>query len=287
MAIKRFKDIIDAFDKGQTRYTTYRKVPTQSTNQGVWFDLSMSPGNPSPQYYAATPMLWLPLKQSTDWWVFHWWDVSPLKKYLHKTTLYCTSVVMVWPLILADYLYFYPFIDEGITDEQFVDNTNPLTRSVDGSWVQIMAVSVAWRAWWARFQVKYTNQDWIEWRLTTIHITNNIASNWNIITTQQTGATNWNRTSPFLTLQEWDTGVRKIESVTMLDPDVWLFALVLVKPIVTTCFMWTDAPVEVEYFRDKSLLPEIEPDAFLNFISLPSWSALWFSVIADFTFIFN
>lgn len=57
MAIKRFKDIIDAFDKGQTRYTTYRKVPTQSTNQGVWFDLSMSPGNPSPQYYAATPML--------------------------------------------------------------------------------------------------------------------------------------------------------------------------------------------------------------------------------------
>lgn len=64
--ITKFKDIIDAFNRGQTRYTTYRKVPTQTTVTGVWYDLSMSPGNPIPQYYAATPMIGIPLRQSTD-----------------------------------------------------------------------------------------------------------------------------------------------------------------------------------------------------------------------------
>lgn len=285
--ITKFKDIIDAFNKGQTRYTTYRKVPTQTTVTGVWYDLSMSPGNPIPQYYAATPMIGIPLKQSTDGWIFHWGDVSPMKKYLHRTSLQCSSTVPQWAFLLCDYLYFYPFIDEWIIDEQFFDNTNPVTRYVDWGWVNIMAVSVAARTWWARFQVKYTNQDWIEGRITPIHITSNATSNGSLITTQVTWATNWNRTSPFLTLQEWDTWVRKIESVTMLGADVWLFTLVLVKPIIETCLVWVDAPVEVEYFRDRKLLPQIENDAFLNFIMMPTWSWLWYTLLCDFTFIFN
>ena len=285
--ITKFKDIIDAFEKGQSHITTYRKVPSQVTTAGVWFDLSMSPWNPIPQYYAATPMIGIPLRQSTDGGMFHRGNVSPMKKYLHRTALWSSSLNAVWPFILADYLYFYPFVDEGTTDEQPVDNSNPMTRYVDGKGVQIMAVSVAGRTGGARFLVKYTNQDGVEWRITPIHITNNAAANGSIITTQQTGITTGNRTSPFLTLQENDTGVRKIESITMLDADVWLFALVLVKPIVQTCFVWIDAPVEVEYFRDKKLLPEIETDAFLNFITLPAGSLSAVSIICEAQFVFN
>lgn len=48
-------------------------------------------------------------------------------------------------LTLMDYLMYYPLIDEGTTDEQFMINTTPLTRYTDGAGVQIMAVSVAGR----------------------------------------------------------------------------------------------------------------------------------------------
>lgn len=43
MAVKRFKDIIDAYNSGNTHYTGWRKVPSQVTTAGTWFDLSMSP----------------------------------------------------------------------------------------------------------------------------------------------------------------------------------------------------------------------------------------------------
>ena len=45
-----------AVEDGKGTYATWRKSPSQTTTIGVWFDLSMSPGNPVPQYYAATPL---------------------------------------------------------------------------------------------------------------------------------------------------------------------------------------------------------------------------------------
>jgi len=287
MAFRRFSEIIESYNTGNSHYTWFRKIPSQVTSAWVWFDLSMSPWNPVPQYYAASPMVWQVLRQSDQWWFFHRWDVSPKWKYLAKSMIMATSANAVWPFILADYLYYYPFVDEGSTDEQLVDNSNPMTRYTDGAWVQIMSVSVAWRTGDARFQVKYTNQAWVTWRVTPIHITNSAAANGSIISSQQTGTTTWNRTSPFLTLQWNDTGVRKIESVTMLNADVWLFSLVLVKPLITTCIVWIDAPVEVEYLRDKSTIVEIKNDAYLSFITLPSGSLSWVSLIWDLTFIFN
>ncbi len=287
MAFKRFADIIKAYDTGNSHYTTFRKIPSQATTAWVWFDLSMSPWNPVPQYYAASPMIGQVMSLSNQWGFWHGGDVSPKWKYLAKSTLIASYPNAVWPFILADYLYYYPFVDEGITDEQPVDNTTPMTRYTDWNGVQIMAVSVAGRTGGARFKVKYTNQDWVEWRITPIHITNSAPANGSIITTQTTGITTWNRTSPFLTLEWLDTGVRKVESVTMLDADVWLFALVLVKPLMNTCMVGIDAPVEVDYIRDRSSLIEIKHDAFLSFITMPLGSLTWVSLLWDFTFIFN
>lgn len=285
--MKRFKEVIDAYNRGDSHYTGWRKIPSQVTTAGVWFDLSMSPWNPIPQYYAATPMIAQVMKLSDQWWIFHRKDVSPKKEYLAKSTLIATSANAIWPYILADYLLYYPFIDEGTNEEQFFDNTNTLTRYADGKWVQMIAVSVAWRTGWARFRVTYTNQDWVSGRITPIHITNNAAANGSIITTQTTGITTGNRTSPFLTLQQWDTGVQKIDSITMIDVDVWLFALVLVKPLAQFSFKDLSWPVEIEYLRDQMQLPEIKTDAFLSFITCPLGSLSGVTLMGDFTFIFN
>lgn len=287
MAFKRFADIVKAYDTGNSHYTSFRKIPSQVTTAWVWFDLSMSPGNPPPQYYAASPLIGQVMKQSDQGWLFHRGDISPKWKYLARSTLMTNNVNGIWPYTLLDYLYYYPFIDEGSTDEQFVDNTNPMNRYIDGAWVQIMWVSVAARTGWARFQVKYTNQDWVEWRITPIHITTIASANGTILTSSRNWVTTGNQTSTFLTLEWLDTWVRKIESVTMIDPDVWLFSLVLVKPLMNTCIVWIDAPVEVDYIRDRSTLIEIKPDAFLWFITAPLGSLSWVSILWDLTFIFN
>lgn len=287
MAIKRFKDIIDAYAQGDSHYTGWRKIPSQATTAGVWFDLSMSPWNPIPQYYAATPMIAQVMKLSDQGWLFHRRDVSPKKEYLTKTTLISSSSNAIWPFILADYLLYYPFIDEGTNEEQFFDNTNTITRYTDGKSVQIMGVSVAGRTGNARFQVSYTNSDGVSGRITPIHITTTAPANGSIVTSQTTGITTWNRTSPFLTLQQWDTGVQKIDSITMIDVDVWLFALVLVKPLVQFDFKDLSWPVEIEYLRDKSLLPEIQTDAFLSLITCPLWSLSWVNLMGDMTTVFS
>ena len=287
MAVKRFKDIIDAYNTGNTHYTGWRKVPSQVTTAGTWFDLSMSPWNPIPQYYAATPMIAQVMKMSDQWGFFHRKDVSPKKEHLAKSTLISSSANAIWPFILADYLLYYPFIDEWSSDEQFFDNTNTITRYTDGAWVQMMAVSVAGRTGNARFIVSYTNQDWVSGRITPIHISTTAQANWTILTSQTTWTTTGNRTSPFMTLQQWDTGVRQIDSITMLDVDVWLFALVLVKPLVNFSFKDISWPVEMEYLKDWMRIPEIWTDAFLSFICCPIGSLSWVTLMWDFTFIFN
>lgn len=288
MGIKRFKDIIDAYETGNVHYTSYRKVPSQVTTARTWFDLSQSPWNPNPQYFASTPLVGTPMYRSVQWGINHWTDHPTKTKYLAKTTLIASSVNAQWQYILCDYLYYYPFIDEGDTEEQPLDNSNPMTRYTDWAGVQMMALTVAARNGGTRFQVKYTNQDWVEWRLSQIMVKTSVQAIWTIAHTFGTAVWNGNQTSAFIGLQEWDTGVRKIESVTMLDSDVWLLTFVLVKPIVNTCFVWIDAPVEVEYVRDTALqLPEIKPDAFLSYLCSPWNSLSGVTIMWDFTFIKN
>jgi len=253
---------------GAGTFSTWRKSPSQATTAGVWFDLSMSPGNPAPQYYAAAPLIAKELSQSEDGGLFHGGAVAPGVKHLrrfHAQT--ATATALPLPMILCDYLLFYPFIDEGTTDEQTLDNTVTLPRWTDGEGVQIMAVSVAGRTGGRTFNVTYTNSDGTSGRTTQTVIQNTAAANGNIVTSQQ--ANNAAR-GPFIPLQAGDTGVRSIEAVTMISGvDVGLFALVLVKPLAQASIRGIDAPVEIDYFLDFGQLPVIADDAYLNILACP------------------
>jgi hypothetical protein len=251
---------------GRFRYATWRKSPTQVTTAGVWFDLSMSPGNPVPQYYAASPLVSVAMKQSTDGGLFHGGNVAPQTKHLRSLmALTATAAALPMPMRLLDYLLFYPFIDEGTTDEQVLTNSVPLPRYADGEGVQIMAVSVASRTGGQSFITSYTNQDGVAGRITTAAIQNSVSVTGSIVTSQQAAELS----SCFLTLQSGDTGVRSIESVTMLGVDVGLFTLVLVKPLAQMSIFNNGAPVEVDFLKDFSQCPVIQDDAYLNFICCP------------------
>lgn len=267
------REMVLAEDAGRSLTASFRKQPTQATGAGVWFDLSMSPGNPAPNYYIGAPNVFVPLRQSTDGGLRHGGAVGALgsKKHLRKLmALTPTAAATPLSMLLLDYIGFYGFIDESVLDEQFLDNTTPPPRYASGAGVQLMPVVVAGHTGGQTFTVKYTNQDGVANRVTAPATMSTQFVNGTILHSQQAGAAYVNN-GPFLTLQAGDTGVRSVQSVTIGGiGDVGLFALVLCKPLATFSLRGIDAATEVDYLLEFSTMPEILDDAYLNFIALPN-----------------
>ena len=261
-----------AENAGQYLYASFRKQATQTTAAGIWFDLSMSPGNPAPNYYIGSPNVFVPLKQSTDGGLRHGGNVNALgqKKFLRKLmAMTPTATAAPLRMILLDYIGFYGFVDESILDEQFMDNTTPLPRHADGRGVQLMPIVVAGQTGGQTFTVNYTNQDGVAGRITQAVAMSTQFVNGTVLHSAQAGTAYVNN-GPFLPLQRGDSGVQSVQSVTIGGVgDVGLFALVLVKPLATFSLTGIDAPTEIDYWVDSPSAPEIEDDAYLNFIALP------------------
>lgn len=282
---RSYRELVDASEAGQETYATWRKTPTQATTIGIWFDLSMSPGNPIPQYYAASPGIAVALAQSVDGGLFHGGNVSPATKHLRRImALSASATGLPMAMMLLDYLLFYPFIDEGTTDPQTLTTNIALPRYPTGQGVQMMAVSVAGRTGGQLFNVTYTNQDGIPGRVTPNVAQNAVSVNGSIVTSDRANA---NARGPFIPLQEGDTGVRSVQQVTMLGADVGLFSLVLVKPLADLQIRGVDAPVEVDFLKDFSTAPTIVDDAYLNFICCPAASLSGVALHGDLQTVWN
>lgn len=265
-------EINAAHESGQTFYSFWRKTPSQTTVAGQWFDMSMSPGNPAPQYYAASPLVAQQMKRSTDGGIPHGGSVSPSSKFLSRFLIMSASATgLPMPFILCDYLLFYPFVDTGTNDEQILTNSVTLPRFTDGKGVQIMAVSVAGSVGLQpTFTVNYTNSAGVSGRTSRLHTLSTNTFNGAIMSNDQTTAIS---TMPFIGLQSGDTGVRSIESVTFVTgTDVGLLAFVLVKPLMTGVLLEQTAPTEKVCQPHDGIMPQIYDDAFLGLLALPNGS---------------
>lgn len=269
MTVDNVKALTDAEKNGQTFFSTWRKAPTQTTAANIWFDLSMSPGNPKPNYYIGMPNVFIPMAQSTDGGIPHRRSVNTDQEFLRifeAQVVLATAVPL--PLMILDYLGFYPFIDESDTTEQELINTLGITRYTDGLGVQIMPIVVAGQTGGQTFKVKYRNSDGTNDRWTPQHIITTQAVSGTIITC---GGAVVNSRGPFMALQEGDKGVRSIQSVLFEGTgDIGLIALVLVKLIAKHSIRDINAPVEQDFFMDSSSIPEIKDNAYLNLIALPA-----------------
>lgn len=288
MALNSVQQLVDAELNGRVRINQWRKAPSQVTSAGYWFDLSMSPGNPVPKYwFDAPPAVAKAISQSADGGLFHGANTTPYKQYLRMTTAMSTSSSPTpMPMILCDYLLYYPSIDDSVTDPQVLDNTVTLPRYTTGEGVQILPVTVAGRTGGATFTVTYTNSQGVGGRTSQLVVQNTISAIGTIATAHPSNPSN-NNSTPFVGLQQGDTGVRSIESVTMLTPDVGLFALILVKPLATTAIYSITAPSERDYFLETSNVPEIKDDAFLTFICNPNGSLSGTILTGDIKIIYN
>jgi hypothetical protein len=273
-AVANFKAINDACAAGRCKIASWRKAPTQTTGTGIWFDLSMSPGNPVPNYYAAAPLVWTTLRQSTDYGLPHGGNVSPATKYLQKLMIAPMAVATLAPsvMMLLDYVGYYPFVDMA----DFIEfGATTLPRYTDGVGLQIMAVEVASQIGGAAsFYLNYTNSEGVAGRQTATVFCNTQTVNGTIINSAAAPAAGY-PSGPFIPLQAGDTGVRSIESVTWLTSDVGLVTFVLVKPLATIAMEQISnsiyTPKEVDFaIQNAGKMPVIPDDAYLNFICLPT-----------------
>lgn len=261
---RNVRELVDAEIDGAAKFSTWRKQPTQTTASGFWFDLSMSPGNPSPQYYAASPGVSVAMAQSTDGGIFHGGAVSPANKYLRRMmAMTVTATAVPMPMILLDYLLYYPFIDLDDTDAQVMDNDVTLPRYTTGAGVRPMLVAVAPTTGGGSFTFDYVNQDGVAKTAPTQSCSTGVANIASIITSERATAAGGR---VFLALADGDTGVRSITSWTNLVSNGGLGSLVLAKPLGEAAIREINTPAEMSWVRMRAGAPVIEDGAYLNFI---------------------
>lgn len=280
---QHLRDYVDACESGKCRLTTWRKSPSQASVAGVWFDLSMSPGNPIPNYYASSPYVAATLNGGEG--IFHGGATSPeVKRIKSLMALATASTALPMTMRMLDYLLYYPFLDMGTNDDQSMVNSTPLPRYADGDGVMAMAVMTNPQvAGGATFNFDYTNQDGTAGRTSRTVTCNTATAIGSLINTAP--ATN-NASSPFIPLADGDTGIRSIERFRMVSgTDVGLICLVLVRPLAQLTIRGIDAPTEVDYLLHAPSLPKVYDGAYLNYIALPNGSLAATAIhgIAEFT----
>lgn len=277
MPIVNTKQLIDCELEGRVRNYVWRKTPSQASTAGIWFDTSMSPGNPPAQYYIGGILTATILARSTEGGLQHGPNVSPSTKYLRSiTAMTSTATALPMPLILNDYLMVYPFVDMSVTDQQNMVNNVTCPRSGSG---QVMAILTNAGIGGQSFYFTYTNQDGVAGRVSKTVQMNAATAIGSVITSSvntlsQSG-------NPFIGLQNGDTEVQSIESVQMLGADVGLFALVIVKPLLWTAVNETTAPYEKDALLIGGEIPRIYDDAFLGLLALPRGTLAATALVGD------
>lgn len=289
--------INDAYVSGKYCYSTFRKVSAIAAVAGYWVDLSMTTGNPVPNYYVGQELM---ATVPDSWYkkgIWHGGAVTPGKKYLHKICMFCGSAAGApCPYLLCDYLMYYPLIDMDNTDEQFLTNygvdvtstTDPeaavLPRYASGQGVQAFLVATNPYVGGAYFQINYTNERNETGRISQVTLTNTSTYIGTIINSHTAGA---NRYGSFIPLRYGDSGIKSIQSITFSQPNGGLAVLVLVRPLATLMTMEPTAWAEFDFVKDKPSLPRIYDGAYLNFLAMPSATIAAIPVIGEITTIWG
>lgn len=272
MGFRSIREVVTAELDGRMRAYEWVKNVNQVTTQGVWYDLTGAAGNPkAKQWFDASPLVAQQIKQSTDGGIFHGGSMAGgMTKHIRSMRLQCATVTpLPMPVILSDYLLYYPSVEDGNTDPQVMDNTLTLPRYTDGAGVQIMAVTISSRTGGQQFYVTYTNQDGVTGRTSKTVVQNSAAAPGSVTTSQTANALS---AAPFIPLQAGDTGVRAVESVQMLGGDTGFFAIVLVKPLASSNLRGIDSVYEKDFLLMANELPKVEDDAYLSLLALPNGS---------------
>lgn len=226
----KVSDVVDAFNNGQFLTRSFHKTPTQTTAQGIWYDLSMAPGTPPAQYYSSTILTASALYQSTDGGINHGPNPpSGYYKYMNKILLQTGSATAA-PLSVQfmDYLAYYPGIPMDTGSQSLTTNIT-IPRQTNGRGIQMMLIEQFPYAASPQAQgfVTYVNQDG------NTSVTPTFTCNTQVTfgTVATSAVSTAGAVGRFLSLASGDSGVRYPTSIEFTVGDIGVCALVLVNPL--------------------------------------------------------
>jgi hypothetical protein len=292
------QDIIeDAYVNGKYCYSSFRKVSATAATAGFWADLSMTTGNPVPNYYVGAE---LTATIPTNWYkkgLWHGGSVAPDQKRLHKICMMSTGgAAAPAPFILCDYLMYYPLIDMDSMDDQLFTNYGPtvtdttdptaaaLPRYTDGVGVKAFLVATNPYVGGQAFYITYTNSAGETGRKSKLTVTNTGSNIGTIVSAHTAGVQQY---GVFIELQQGDIGIRKVDAITFLGSNGGLAALVLCRPIANMMTRETTAWAEFDFISMKPSMPRIYDGAYLNFLAMPSATIAAIPIIGEITTIWG
>lgn len=269
----------DSEESGRSWLSFFRKVPpSAATIARQWFDYSTAAGVPVPNYYASSPLIAQRLDPNTGIFV----PAQNSARWLKKIVVMSAAASVTGttnqnqPLMLLDYLLYYPFLDlDAAGEEQVVDNTVGLDRYADGVGVQMMLVTQAPTAGGGSYTIKYIDTADVERTTGVIYCP--AAQPSGALCSSVSAAAG---ISPFVPFGPGVRGVKRVVSMTMSVANGGLAAIVLVKPIEMAyvreeCRRPTSSPTEsygdaqeTERIRSRAGSRQLEGNAFLSWIGM-------------------
>lgn len=257
-------------DEGRTLSRPWIKNPSVVTAAGIYVDLTMFGRYPAANYFTdGSPNAARPLRRSVDGGMDHGEDKgTAYRKFLAGVTALTVTAGAVPMLFrVMDYLLYYPLI--AMEDVQTMDNTETLPRYTDGRGVQIMLVEQFPYVGGGTCRVTYTNSDGVAGRLSPIMTINTQTALGTVATSAPTTA---GCPGLFVPLAHGDAGVRQIESIEFFTADAGNLAAVLVKPLAPLANYEITNPSEWDFWNHLGMLEQIEDDAYVSMVCLPSGS---------------
>lgn len=218
-----------SFEGGKTWISTFRKqIGGTATVVGQWYDYSYAGGNPIANYYASSPLEAQVLDASKGIIVPRMETTA--RQYLHRMTVMASGPSFGssnHPLMLCDYLLFYPFIDmDAAGEDQVMAQTETLPRYADGRGLQMIVVAQSPTVGGGRFTITYTDANDV---LRTTESMFCGASQPAGALAHATGATTG--VVAFVPMPAGATGVKRVESVNFSVANGGLCAVVIVRPL--------------------------------------------------------
>ena len=271
MGFSRVSELAGSFAAGRQYTSHFRKNPPHTTVAGNWYDLSVASGFPRPNYYAASPLEAKTLDAADG--IYHGENKSPQTKHIARWSLCSpTAGAIGGPVMLLDYLLYYPFIDgDAVGEDQNMTNfeddaTIPaLPRYANGVGVYAMAVCVAPTVGGGSFTVNYVDSNNVE-QVSPVMAMSTAALNIASLATCTVGSVGAG--GPFLQLG--NEGIKRITRVNMITASGGLFTIVLVYPLATSTMREASTAREIEFLTQQPGPPRVFDGAYLNMIIQPT-----------------
>jgi len=285
--LRTMKDVADAHNAGRVHVQRFFKN-TGSTGDNQWQDWSFASGQPAFDARIGPVATFTPFVAAKNDAIYFPDIPSDMERRInlirYVTTASSTGQTSV-EFMLYDLLGVYPLIDGDNVDPQDMVNDLPLPRYATGDGVRAVLVNhVAPSVATAPASVTYTNSEGVQ------HVTT-----WNcgLFGQNKVGyAQTLNAAAGplFCGMDAGDTGVRSIDSIQFTTAPGGLWAIYLVKPLVS--FTDRSNPLKIANekhmtFQNTFQMPKVENGAWLGMFYMPNGSARSVSVFGDLEFVWG